>query len=150
MASCIIPGTDSSCSELVSILPWQFQMKQEGQDVFRLLYTSEEGTQQRNLRLKITLDVDSYSSSETTTEEFSQILKNADPDTGLSYGWDLVITRERNLYRLHADCTLAEQHFKTITRTLERIVDLANDPAGNNTPLSFSCRCGSGCNLHEF
>jgi len=145
IASCIIPGTESSCAELVSGLPWQFQIKQEKKDGFYLFLQSQEGTLQRGVRLKMNLGVSTYENKNVAVDVFSQLLKDVDPDMGLSYGWDLVMVRDERLYRLHADCTLAEQHFDTMARTFERIIG----PTDSHPPFSFYCRCGGGCKLSK-
>ena len=78
---------------------------------------------------------------EEARTEVRRRLAAADPDTGLTYAWDLVTSRNDAVLHLHADCTISEELFLAISaRLLEAVAG-----AGDRTEEAFSCRCGGGC-----
>jgi len=139
--SCIIPGTDSSCNELVSELPWAFNIEQKEGTNRRISFASQEATKKGGVQLKMFLESSSYNSREATTDAFLQISNKAHPDMGITYGWDLILIQETRIYHLHADCTLSESNFMVMARALELIVS----PSNNQKEPSLLCRCGGGC-----
>ena len=139
--TCTIPGTIVSCDKLVSNLPWQFSIEEKAGGIGQILYLSPKGIPLPGMHLKISLGVSNYSSQDAATKAFSQTCKNADPDIGISYGWDLVMIRKNRIFHLHADCTLAEQYFESMVQTLAEIVE----PSGKFTSPLLLCRCGGGC-----
>lgn len=141
--TCTIPGTVTPCHKLVSELPWQFNI--EKKENHRILFKSLKGKRQPGIPLKIFLAVSSHVSQEAAEESFSQINKDANPDTGISYGWDLVMLREKGIFHLHADCTLAERHFESLVHTLKQIVPTS----GKHPSHALYCRCGGGCKPFE-
>ena len=144
-ASCIIPGTTSTCSELVGDLPWRFDVAADKGETVRITYVSPDGTNQKGVRLKMWLEVSKYESPETAARKFSLISKKAHPDMGLSYAWDFVVAKGERIYHLHADCTLAEQHFNSMSQALKGIIH----PAGKPAPSGLFCRCGGGCRMFD-
>ena len=144
-AACTIPGTAADCKALVTNLPWPFIIHVKEQEPVRITYMSTTEKPQLNPNVKMFLEVGAHESHKAAGESFSQILAEAHPDMGLSYGWDLVLPRDKLLYRLHADCTLAEQHFMTMVASLKRITE----SAGKTSPRALFCRCGGGCRIEE-
>ena len=140
--ACIIPGTEAVCHKLVSELPWPFTIHVKEEKLIRINYLSSKEIQQsENKYLKMFLDINDYENQKEVAERFAQIHQEADPDMGLSYGWDLVTILGKRLYHLHADCTLAEHHFNSMVKTLEQIIDRPDNPP----PPTLLCRCGGGC-----
>lgn len=144
-SSCIIPGTENTCDELLSSLPWQFNIEKEEGDAVHISFLSLEEVQQSGVRLKISLNVKNFESQEIASKTFSSVCKEADPDMGLTYAWDLVMVQGMRYYHLHADCILAEQHFHSISQALMRIIG-KDDKAQQKSLL---CRCGGGCRKYE-
>ncbi len=140
-AVCIIPSTDTTCHELVSELPWLFNIHVKEEQPIRITYLSSHSMQQPNMYLKIFLDISEYPNRQETAIGFSQTCQKADPDMGLSYGWDLLLIRKNRIYHLHADCTLAEQHFNSLAQSLQQIIG----PPDTQNSQTLSCRCGGGC-----
>ena len=138
-AACTIPGIATECNKLVSELPWPFIIHVKEQEPVRITYMSTKEKQQLNPNLKLYLEVREHDSCKDAREAFFQIERDAHPDMGLSYGWDLVLTRDKRIYRLHADCTLAEHHFNTMVQKLKLILP------DNNNPKPLFCRCGGSC-----
>lgn len=143
--SCSIPGTATPCYRLVSELPWQFSIEEEGKENRRIFFKHLKGKRQAGIPLKISLDVNNFSDQKSAEASFSKINMGANPDTGISYGWDLVLLREKRLFHLHADCTLAEQHFESLVHALTKITSTPD----NHTPHALLCRCGGGCKPFE-
>ena len=139
-ASCLIPGTHSSCGELVSELPWAFRIEQKDGSNRRIFFESRGNTAQGGIHLKMFLDTSIYNARKATAA-FSQVSNKADPDMGLTYAWDFITIQENRLYHLHADCSLSESNFMLMARTLERILGFSN----NHKLPSLLCRCGGGC-----
>jgi len=139
---CTVPGTEIGCSVLVSNLPWKFNITtmDDGDKRF-IVFQSQEKAGQSGVYLKISLDVDSYKSEVAATTAYAGIYDKSDPDMGLSYSWDFVTVRGIHLFRLHADCVLAEQHFRSIVETFMDVVR----PSVSQVGASFFCRCGGGC-----
>jgi len=144
-ASCVIPGTESSCGELISELPWSFSIEQKEGANRRIFFESQGGTGKGGVHLKMILDISTYRSKKATIDSFVQVLNKADPDMGLTYGWDFIIIQETRLYHLHADCSLSESNFMVMVRVLERILGLSS----NHKPPALLCRCGGGCKDSE-
>lgn len=145
IASCSIPGSEVSCGELVSELPWLFIIHVKESQPIRITYMSLQGNQQSNPNLNMFLEINDHENREAAAKTFSQMRQQADPDMGLSYAWDQVLIRDKQIYHLHADCTLAEQYFTSMGKALERIIK----PSGEHLPQSFFCRCGGGCKLAD-
>ncbi|MCF8056688.1 MAG: hypothetical protein K9K37_08620 [Desulfocapsa sp.] len=144
-ASCTIPGTERSCEELVSELPWPFIIHVKETKPIRITYLNSQEKQQSNLYLKMFLEISDHENRDAAAEDFSRIHQKADPDMGLSYGWDLVTIRDKQIYHLHADCTLSEPYFNSMVESLERIIG----PSNKYHYQALLCRCGGGCKLSK-
>jgi len=140
-ADCTIPGTERSCGELVSNLPWLFNIHVKEEKPVRITYLSSQGTQESDMHLKMFLETSDHGDRDAAAEALTQMHQKADPDMGLSYGWDMVTIRGKRLYRLHADCTLAESYFHSMGQTLVRLIGAPD----RHTPQALFCRCGGGC-----
>jgi hypothetical protein len=145
VATCTIPGTNRNCNELVADLPWPFIIHVKEQEPIRITYMSTKDSQQRNPNLKMFLEIDEHEKREDAAEAFSKIQQKAHPDMGLSYAWDLVTIRDRRIYHLHADCTLAEHYFTSMVETLKATIG----PSNRHPSQTLLCRCGGGCKLLE-
>ena len=140
-AVCKIPGTTADCRELTANLPWPFIIHVKEEKPVRITYLSTQEKQQLNPNVKMFLEVSTHENHTAAGESFSQVQQKAHPDMGLSYGWDLVLVRDRLIYHLHADCTLAEHHFMSMVESLIRILP------DTTSPKTLFCRCGGGCKV---
>ncbi len=103
----------------------------------RLRYHDNEG----KTNLTFTLRMLTYADVETLHRSRKSIYTSADPDTGLSYAWDHLVTRGTRLYWLHAPCTFSENAWNKL------VVELENAIAEDTLPLTskFTCACGLPC-----
>ena len=78
---------------------------------------------------------------ETATQAgkaFDDLVRRADPNTGLSYAWDTALLDDRSLLHLAAPCLFSADNYALLERNLRSTL--------NGEPLrSLRCRCGMGC-----
>jgi len=140
--ACTITGTEHPCRALVAGLPFPVTLIAPGQEEKqRIFFISSRKNGKTEVAVKISLQVESHVTTEARDNSFAALRSKADPDMGLSYGWDFITTRGFFLYHLHADCTLAETHFLALTETL---TNLLGPPEDSPSP-TLNCRCGAGC-----
>lgn len=132
---------------IVDGLPWEFAVKHEPpQDNHtRAHFTSTEPISSSSVGdvfLHASLTTQTFDHSDQAAAAFAERIRDADPDTGLSYQWDLLIIDDARLFHLHADCLFSEQAFETMSANLYRTIDRG--------PLqSLRCFCGGGCKTIE-
>jgi hypothetical protein len=152
-----IPGSDVPVVSLGAALPWDFEV--EDAEVLSAEELAEVGevTAGQRVVLRTTRPIrrspggDLYLDIELTSLRFADrgecsralddVVSGADPDTGLSYGWDILVASGSWLQHLHADCTLAEGHVGTVATVLVDAVARGVEAA----PRVVRCRCGGGC-----
>lgn len=96
-------------------------------------------------RLRFRLREYEYEDPNHANEAWTKLLASADPDTGLTYEWDLVITNGARLYWLNAPCLLSRDNWAKLSDTLR------HESSADGTPcdVGFECRCGHGCGSGE-
>lgn len=143
-----IAGTDLADTDLIADLPWAFEVTSGPREP-----GSVEWPVRSRHRFKSTTPIkksaigDVYLRTELTTYEhddavtarsgFEDLLVGADPDTGLSYAWDLLLLSGAVVYHLHAECTWSEESFQQVAGRLEGAIRCAHQ--------RVACRCGGGC-----
>jgi hypothetical protein len=70
VAACTIPGTEYSCRELVSKLPWLFNIHVKEEKPVRITYLSSQGTQESDMHLKIFLEIRDHGNRDAAAEGF--------------------------------------------------------------------------------
>jgi hypothetical protein len=152
-----IEGTEVPAIALTRDLPWDFEVVAVEQVTDGPVSTAAELVRGERIRLRSREPVTRaaagplYLRVELTSLRFADpseasmalddLLARADPDTGLSYAWDVALAAGCRLHLLHAPCTLAEQHVATMAAALEQAVVV--DP--EHRPRVAWCRCGGGC-----
>lgn len=153
----VIPGSDVAVTALAEVLPWDFAV--QGSPMLSAEELAEVGevTTGQRVVLRTTRPIrrsasgDLFLDIELTSLRFADrgecsralddVLAGSDPDTGLSYAWDILVASGSWLHHLHADCTLAEEHVVTVATVL---VEAAARGA-ETPPMVVRCRCGGGC-----
>lgn len=161
IAAELIPGTDVPVDAIISGLPWEFfvsgmRKEQEARTsvleaprpVGEFVHNIESskpcarsGSQGDRTCLRANLTSRSFSDPARARQRYLEMLDSADPDTGLTYAWDLVILNGRHLYRLHAGCLFSEDSFESMSSRLATAVIGQDGSAARR----FVCRCGGGC-----
>lgn len=96
------------------------------------------GPRERGVTLELTLELASYDQEADAGRALDDLAASADPDTGLSYGWDVVERRGRHVVRLHGGCRWSAPRWTAITARLTAWLGPADGP-------SLTCSCGGGC-----
>ncbi len=95
----------------------------------------------RNTYLQFTLTVLNYNIPSSAKTASDILLASSNPDTGLSYAWDYVVTTSVSVYWLHAPCLMSNQHWQQLTNQLLQYV-FVDSPQQHS---AFACRCGQKC-----
>jgi hypothetical protein len=132
--------------DLFTVLPQQFVVEsiedKERSRIFRLRSAEPIGRSAAGpIHLRAALEVSRLSGAEAAAAEVERRLAAADPDTGLSYAWDLVASHAGSVLHLHAACTFSQEAFLQLALALGRQIAAAAD----EPPASFWCRCGGAC-----
>ncbi len=91
--------------------------------------------------LRFTLKIFTYKDTSSSKTALDNLLASSNPNTGLSYDWDFVLSDGEMLYWIDAPCLLSKQNWhKLITRFKSYF--LHTKSFQNN---SFECQCGFGC-----
>ncbi|MEN8164054.1 MAG: hypothetical protein ABFS37_07990 [Acidobacteriota bacterium] len=129
---------------IIQDLLWDFSVSTEQSDAgktTRTLFVSSEPIEESSaggIFLRASLTTRTFDQPALASEAFAEQADDADPDTGLTYAWDLVLLDETRIHHLHADCLFSEEAFDAMSANLLEVV----------IPTSGSvirCRCGGGC-----
>ena len=129
---------------IIQDLPWEFSVSTEQSDAgetTQTLFVSNKPIQNSpagNVFLRASLTTRIFDTSTVAAEAFAEQVHGADPDTGLTYAWDLVLLDDTRIHHLHADCLFSEEAFDTMSANLYRVIS-------GDTPRALRCRCGGGC-----
>ncbi len=145
-----IAGTDLEAAELVADLPWAFEVAVEPATEEAAVRTTRyrfksaapiRKTAAGAVYLRAELTVLEHGDAGSAEAAFEGLLAGADPDIGFSYAWDQLLLSGASIYRLHAECTFAEENFHKIAERLEGAVQRRTAA----DPRVAACRCGGGC-----
>jgi len=94
-----------------------------------------------NTNLNLTFRMLTYADEQTLQRSAESIYNSANPDTGLSYAWDHLITKGTKLYWLHAPCTYSEKVWDKL------VLEFENAVSEDKLQLTskFTCACGLPC-----
>ncbi len=144
-----IAGTELEATQLVSDLPWAFEVtiepatEEAGVTTTRYRFKSTapiEKTAEGATYLRTKLTVLEYGEARSADAAFEELLAGADPRIGLSYAWDSVLLSGALIYRLHAGCLFSKANFRRLADRLEEAVRRT----ASDLRAAF-CWCGSGC-----
>jgi hypothetical protein len=71
-----------------------------------------------------------------------QLFEAADPEVGLSYGWDYVAVDGATVWHLRAPCLLSRANFRKLVDNLVRVAMEGRKPGPYG---EFQCPCGGSC-----
>ena len=144
----LLPGSEAWVLALFASLPWETEVT-DLSEITRALGPDAcvAGVERRfshrlhTRTLHLELSVSEYPAPCGAEEAFEATLAAADPDTGLTYAWDLLLLAEQRLARLHAECRWSEANFERIAGVVEeRLAEQRWRVA-----RKVLCRCGGGC-----
>lgn len=91
--------------------------------------------------LRLEIAISDFPAGCSAEASLKATLAAASPDTGLSYGWDVLLLAGSRLARLHAECSWSEEWFSALAGEVERRFVLS----GSRVARKVLCRCGGGC-----
>jgi hypothetical protein len=74
-----------------------------------------------------------------------QLFEVADPEMGLSYGWDYVAVDASTVWHLRAPCMLSKANYRKLVGNLGRVALEGRKPGPGG---EFECPCGGPCRRH--
>ncbi len=147
----LIPGTEIPLGVVMAGAAWEFDIGRcegvavldDADEVAQCLVSSRpyKSMASGDLFLRARLVTRHFATPAEVATHYQEIVAAADPDTGLSYAWDLVVTRGRYLYRLHAACAFSGEVYRAMADRLKQAVR----EGGQAPSHTLRCRCGGGC-----
>ncbi len=129
---------------IVQGLPWNFSVSTEQSDAgktTRTLFVSNEPIENSGagaVYLRASVETRTFDRPEQAAEAFAKQALDAQPDTGLTYAWDLLVLDGNQLHNSHAPCLFSEESFDMMSANLLKMISAPSDSV-------LRCRCGGGC-----
>lgn len=128
----------AASTELTADLPWKFDVEHRS-DVTTYKSTEPIRADARGKTyLRFSVATTTHTDTRAASAAFDATKQGADPDRGLSYGWDLVWLDGPRIVHLQAPCTFAKDNLQKIAARVEATI-------GEKRPRKLACACGSGC-----
>jgi hypothetical protein len=130
--------------------PWKYDVKVEQSSAAGVRSTGHAFRSREPLpskeRLKTFLSfhvrIDEHASPDAAARAFAKLAASADPNTGLSYAWDVVLLDGARVVHLAVPCLYSGANVDAMAKNLERVVLEGRAPAGK-----LRCACGLGCDV---
>lgn len=120
-------------------LAWTFRHKFSTRTDGKVVFEKHHFTR-RGPNLELYVRVSRYPDRAAAKAAFEALLAGADPNTGLSYGWDRVALGGTQVIRTWAPCRFSKPNAMRVFANARRVFFPDRDPDD-----AFTCSCGGGC-----